>query len=191
MPADLVPASPGDHSHLETLVVYAHEPQPYVVPPPTTMAAGIMTALRQASDLDQLRVWKCHRTSRLRGTCDPRVRGHARDYACAHRRCRSGRRRWPCSGPPDWPLSRAPSGRRRGGRVESDHPGDGREVDDGAVLAFWRVGRHDRSASSRGDRSNGPDPSAGSEVPPPDRWPPLVARLIVRHVSTPFTRCTL
>jgi hypothetical protein len=29
MPAHLVPAGPGDHSHLETLVVTAHEPQPY------------------------------------------------------------------------------------------------------------------------------------------------------------------
>jgi len=40
MPAHLVPASPGDHSHLETLVVYAHEPQPYVVSATATMAAS-------------------------------------------------------------------------------------------------------------------------------------------------------
>jgi len=31
MPAHLVAASPGNHSHLETFVVNAHEPQPYVV----------------------------------------------------------------------------------------------------------------------------------------------------------------
>jgi hypothetical protein len=30
IPAHFVPASPGDHSDLETLVVYAHEPGPYV-----------------------------------------------------------------------------------------------------------------------------------------------------------------
>ena len=31
IPAHLVAASPGNHSHLETFVVNAHEPQPYVV----------------------------------------------------------------------------------------------------------------------------------------------------------------
>lgn len=30
MPAHLVAASPGNHSHLETLLVNAHDPQPYV-----------------------------------------------------------------------------------------------------------------------------------------------------------------
>jgi deoxyinosine 3'endonuclease (endonuclease V) len=30
IPADLVPASPGDHSYLETLVVCPHETPPYV-----------------------------------------------------------------------------------------------------------------------------------------------------------------
>ena len=31
MPAHLIPASPRDHSHFKTLVVNAHEPQPYGV----------------------------------------------------------------------------------------------------------------------------------------------------------------
>ncbi len=46
MLAHLVPASPGDHSHLETLVVTAHEPQPYAGSQ-TTMGADCSLTLSQ------------------------------------------------------------------------------------------------------------------------------------------------
>ena len=67
------------------------------------------------------------------------------------------------------------------GRVESDHSGDGREVDDGAMLAVWCVVGDDCSTASRGDRSNGPGSSARSEISRSDRWRPLgLQSMVVR-----------
>ena len=72
---------------------------------------------------------------------------------------------WPSSRMRGWSLGR--------GRVESDHSGDCREVDDCAVLAVWCVVGDDCSTAPWGDRSNGPGSSARSEISRSDRWRPL------------------
>ena len=54
MPAHLVAASPGNHSHLETLLVNAHDPQPYVV----SQAAERRLISRQSTPRQSRTVWQ-------------------------------------------------------------------------------------------------------------------------------------
>ena len=97
--------------------------------------------------------------------------------------CRFRDRNWPSGRVLGWSLG--------WGRVESDHFGDGREVDDCAVLAVWCVVGDDCSMAPRGDRSNGPGSSARSEISRSDRWRPLGFRWMVAHVRAPFEAVTM
>lgn len=90
---------------------------------------------------------------------------------------------WPSSRMRGWSLGR--------GRVESDHSGDGREIDDCAMLAVWCVVGDDCSTAPWGDRSNGPGSSARSEISRSDRWRPLGFRWMVAHVRAPFEAVTM
>ena len=95
----------------------------------------------------------------------------------------------------NWPSSRVLGWSLGWGRVESDHFGDGREVDDCAVLAVWGIVGDDCSMAPRGDRSNGPGSSARSEISRSDRWGPVGFRRMVAHVWALFgaviMRCSL
>ena len=91
----------------------------------------------------------------------------------------------------NWPWSRGRGWSPGWGRVESDHAGDGREVDDGAVLAVWCVVGDDCSTAPGGDRSNGPGSSARSEISGSDRWCPLGVQWVVAHVGARFGAVTM